>query len=71
MDDPDRFFSLLTGDVSPEKRQEVWKEARLIFATPETVLNDLNSGRVHPSGTSSSWYSMKPTGASRTTPTRR
>ena len=45
VDDPDRFFSLLTGDVSPEKRQEVWKEARLIFATPETVLNDLNSGR--------------------------
>ena len=44
-DDPDRFFSLLTGDVIPEKRQKAWSEARLIFATPETVLNDLNSGR--------------------------
>lgn len=44
-DDPNRFFSLLTGDISPEKRQKVWSEARMIFATPETVLNDLNSGR--------------------------
>jgi Fanconi anemia group M protein len=45
LDYPDPSFSLLTGDIAPEKRQEVWSEARLIFATPETVLNDLNSGR--------------------------
>lgn len=44
-EDPDRFFSLLTGDISPERRQNVWSNSRLIFATPETVLNDLNSGR--------------------------
>ncbi len=35
---------LLTGETKPEKRESVWKTARIISATPQTVQNDVRSG---------------------------
>ncbi|MBI5159674.1 DEAD/DEAH box helicase [Candidatus Micrarchaeota archaeon] len=35
---------LLTGETKPENREAVWKNARVISATPQTVQNDLRSG---------------------------
>ncbi len=32
---------LLTGTISPEKRKEVWENSAIIFATPQTVENDI------------------------------
>ncbi|ODS41390.1 MAG: hypothetical protein A7315_06410 [Candidatus Altiarchaeales archaeon WOR_SM1_79] len=34
----------LTGRDPPEKRKEAWKEKRIIFATPQTVENDIMRG---------------------------
>jgi ERCC4-related helicase len=43
--DGDRFV-LLTGETDMDERSEVWESSNLqfIFATPETVLNDLQIG---------------------------
>jgi Fanconi anemia group M protein len=38
---PDEQFTLFTGAVSPAKRQALWKESRIIFATPQGIENDL------------------------------
>ncbi|NOZ58549.1 MAG: DEAD/DEAH box helicase [Euryarchaeota archaeon] len=38
-------MALFTGEVPPEKRATAWERARVIFATPQTVLNDLEAGR--------------------------
>ena len=32
---------LFTGEVAPQKRQELWKEAQVIFSTPQGLENDL------------------------------
>lgn len=34
----------LTGMISTEKRRALWLERRVIFATPQVIENDLNSG---------------------------
>lgn len=34
----------LTGSVSKEERYELWRGARLLFMTPQVLLNDLESG---------------------------
>jgi ERCC4-related helicase len=31
---------LLTGEVDPERRARLWRRAKFVFATPETILND-------------------------------
>ncbi len=31
----------LTGDISPDERQKVWDESKIIVATPQTIENDL------------------------------
>ncbi|HEX32854.1 MAG TPA: DEAD/DEAH box helicase, partial [Candidatus Aenigmarchaeota archaeon] len=36
--------SVLTGEIPPEKRKEIWKKSDVIFATPQTILNDLKRG---------------------------
>jgi len=35
----------LTGEVGPEKRQELWAK-RFVFSTPQVLMNDLLTGRV-------------------------
>lgn len=42
----DDQFVLFTGQVSPKKRQELWKTARLIFSTPQGLENDIISSRI-------------------------
>jgi len=41
IDLPESAFVLFTGAVSPAKRQAQWSEARVIFATPQGVENDV------------------------------
>jgi len=43
----DADVAVLTGKTPPERRREVWQStARLVFATPQVVENDLEEGRV-------------------------
>ncbi|MGC9514990.1 DEAD/DEAH box helicase [Methanocrinis sp.] len=35
-----------TGEISPERRREMWEEARVIVSTPQVVENDLLSRRI-------------------------
>ena len=37
---------LLTGQISPEKRQEFWKNAQVVIATPQAIENDMIGGNV-------------------------
>mgnify|MGYP001170724061 FL=1 len=37
---------MLTGNVPPTKREEVWKGASIVIATPHVIRNDANSGRI-------------------------
>lgn len=43
---PEEDFQLLTGMVSPTQRERLYKEKKMIFATPQTVQKDLESGRL-------------------------
>lgn len=42
-----RLFSwkahMLTGLINKEKRKEIWENAKVIFATPQTIANDLKN----------------------------
>ncbi len=38
-------FALLLGTAAPAKRAEMFRRARFLFATPQTVRNDLEAGR--------------------------
>lgn len=40
----EREMALFTGEMPPHKRAAAWERARVIFATPQTVLNDLEAG---------------------------
>ena len=42
---PYESISLLSGKTPPENRIESWKNAQMIFSTPQTVKNDVVSGR--------------------------
>ncbi|MDA4132442.1 MAG: DEAD/DEAH box helicase, partial [Thaumarchaeota archaeon] len=39
-------IALLTGEIAPEERSYLWRRSRFVFATPQTVRNDLRHGRV-------------------------
>jgi ERCC4-related helicase len=39
-------MALLTGDSPPEERSYLWRRSRVIFATPQTVRNDMRHGRI-------------------------
>ena len=41
----DASLVCLTGEVGPEKRQELWTK-RFIFSTPQVLMNDLITGRL-------------------------
>ena len=40
-------LSLLTGKTKPEERKIIWEDSSIIFATPQTITNDLISGRIN------------------------
>src|SRR3989338_2864600 len=39
-------MAIFTGMVSPEKRSELWKNAKIIFSTPQGLENDIISGKI-------------------------
>jgi Fanconi anemia group M protein len=43
---PEVDLTLLTGDVRPDERTELWTDKRFFFATPQVVENDLIDGKV-------------------------
>ena len=43
---PPRLLAILTGATGPKERTELWSTARLLFATPQTVFNDVKNSRV-------------------------
>jgi ERCC4-related helicase len=43
---PPEKINVLTGELSPEKRRKVWEESVVITATPQTVENDIITGRI-------------------------
>ena len=43
---PPGDFAVLTGTVDPGEREVMWLRARAVFATPQTVYNDVRHGRV-------------------------
>lgn len=40
--------TLLTGDVSPQLREDEWRDKRVFFMTPQTLQNDLSKGYADP-----------------------
>lgn len=44
MNIPEEEIILLTGQISSDKRGDMYKEARIISATPQTIDNDLRNG---------------------------
>lgn len=40
-------FVLFTGEISPLKREELWKTAKIIFSTCQGFENDIISGRIN------------------------
>ena len=43
---PPRQLAVLTGATGPTERTELWASAKLLFATPQTVFNDVKNRRV-------------------------
>lgn len=43
---PEDEIILLTGKVNPEDRIELYKKARVVIATPQTIENDLENNRI-------------------------
>ncbi|MGH9917761.1 MAG: DEAD/DEAH box helicase, partial [Nitrososphaerales archaeon] len=39
-------IALLTGENPPEERSYLWRRSRFVFATPQTVRNDMRQGRI-------------------------
>jgi len=39
-------IDLFTGEISPEKRKEIWGNSRIIISTPQVIENDLISRRI-------------------------
>jgi Fanconi anemia group M protein len=47
---PDDEIVVFTGEVRPEKRADLWEQARVVIATPQVVENDLVGNRISLSG---------------------
>ncbi len=43
---PEEKIGLLTGTVSPKEREDLWNQSTIISATPQTIENDLVTGRI-------------------------
>ena len=37
---------MLTGAINSKKRKEIWESAKVVFATPQTIANDLENGLI-------------------------
>ncbi len=46
LDIPKEKVILLTGAIAPEKRKELYKEAQIIVATPQTIEEDIEKKRI-------------------------
>ncbi len=46
LEDPKTGFALLTGEEAVEKRKAAFAKARAIFATPQTIENDIITGNI-------------------------
>ena len=44
---PEDQLAVFTGHVKPEKRQELWKTAKVIFSTPQGLENDIINRRIN------------------------
>lgn len=40
------LLTTFSGSTSPERRKDLWENSQIIFATPQTIDNDLISGRL-------------------------
>ncbi|HLE07421.1 MAG TPA: DEAD/DEAH box helicase [archaeon] len=47
MEIPEEEIVLLTGKISPEIRKEIYLKAKIISATPQTIQNDLKTGKLN------------------------
>ncbi len=43
---PKEDMAVFTGMVKPEKREELWKGARVVFSTPQAIENDILTKRI-------------------------
>ncbi len=43
---PEGSMAALTGTVDPGERELIWMRSKVVFATPQTVYNDVRHGRV-------------------------
>lgn len=44
---PESELAVLSGEVQPDKRQEIWQNASIIFSTPQTIKSDIISGKIN------------------------
>ncbi len=44
---PEEKFEVITGEMKPEKRGQIYKQKVLLFATPQTIRNDLENGTLN------------------------
>jgi len=47
--DPERIV-LVTGKINPTERETIYKNATIVVATPQTIRNDLKSGKINLKG---------------------
>ncbi|MBD3259999.1 DEAD/DEAH box helicase [Candidatus Woesearchaeota archaeon] len=40
-------LTVFSGSTAPQKRKELWQEKQVFFSTPQTIENDLISGRIN------------------------
>ncbi|HIL65085.1 MAG TPA: DEAD/DEAH box helicase [Candidatus Poseidoniales archaeon] len=43
---PEEKIIILTGDVRPAKREQLWVDAKIVMATPHVIRNDAQNGRI-------------------------
>jgi len=43
----EKLITIFTGEISPKKRQEIWKNSRIIVSTPQVIENDILSKRLN------------------------
>lgn len=44
--DPE-LFTTFSGSISPENRENLWEQKQIFFSTPQTIENDLISGKIN------------------------
>lgn len=45
---PEKDTAELQGSIAPEKRRELWRERRVFFCTPQSMVNDIKQKRCNP-----------------------